>query len=347
MKRGLVMSGGGAKGAFTQGVQVGMLWCYVRDLVCEELGVEKEIGSSYADMFLGDLDKTILSDGRDLKDIIFAELGIYPDMPDYEFIAGVSVGALQAGRASQYEYGNLYNAVAAQDATWMDIKSSKEIYKSWCIGKLSGLLAKNAFYDSTPLWDMVRPQVNDDVAKKCNREVRFGCCSVATGEYVEVNQNTPDLWKWIIASSAFAPFFLPIKIDGDLWMDGGYRCVTPLKSAIKYGCDRIDVILTGPPGVGSMSTKDNKLGTKINALTIGMRCVDMMCDEIFIRDIEMALKYNDMIDAGVYLPGKRKLDIRVFMPEKKLGDSLDFSPDRNRERRKHGIEVAKRILTHG
>jgi len=294
MKRGLVMSGGGSKGAFTLGVLV-------------ELAKTGE---------------------------------------DYEFVSGVSVGALQAGMISQYPIGQLDRAVEALDKIWLDIKGDKDIYKRWIWGKLAGLISKDAFYNSSPLQNIIETHVKDIDACASGREIRIGCCSYGKGQYYEAAQDTPDLWKWIAASSALEPFLLGMWINDDLWMDGGYRCVTPLKSAIQYGCDAIDIILTGPAVTSEQDPHDNWLGTKRNAYHVGMRCVDLMSSEIYLRDVQYAEAINKLVEAGhPSAKGKRKIDLRLFVPEHVLaGGSLNFDPELIRERREHGIKVAQKIL---
>jgi NTE family protein len=78
MKRGLVMSGGAAKGAFTQGVLV-------------ELARHGE---------------------------------------EYEFVSGVSVGALEAGLISQHPIGQFQDAVDALDDIWLGLKGYQKIRDS-------------------------------------------------------------------------------------------------------------------------------------------------------------------------------------------------------------------------
>ncbi len=294
MKRGLVMSGGGSKGAFTQGVLV-------------ELAKTGE---------------------------------------DYEFVSGVSVGALQAGMISQFPMGQLEDAADALDKIWLDIKGDKDIYKRWFFGKLAGLIEKDAFYNSSPLHEIINRHVHDEPARKSGRTLRIGCCSYGKGHYWEATELTPRLWKWVAASSGFAPFLLPVRIDDDLWMDGGYRCVTPLKSAVEHGCDEIDVVITGPAVTGKRSPEDNWWGTKINAFSVAMRCVDLMASEVFLRDVQYAESINKLIDAGhPSTKNKRKIKLRLFVPEHPLnGGSLSFAPKLLRERREHGIEVAQRII---
>lgn len=294
--KGLVMSGGGSKGAFTQGVLVEL------------------VEHNY----------------------------------DYEFVSGVSVGALQASMISQYPIGSSIYAVAALDHIWLGLKGNKDIYKRWLWGKLAGLVSRDSFYNSSPLQEIIKTNVKDSKARESKREIRIGCCAYGGGHYIEATQNTKDLWKWVCASSGLEPYLLGKWIDDDFWMDGGYRCITPLQSAIDAGCDTIDVILTGPPVTSKKDPHDNWAGTKRNAVTVGMRCVDLMSSEIFLRDVKHALLYNKLVEMGhPAAEGKKKLTIRVFMPEHSLGDGLNFDPKLIRERRKYGIETAKKMIEHG
>ncbi len=265
---------------------------------------------------------------------------------EYEFVSGVSVGALEAGLISQYPIDYLQDAVDALDDVWLGLKGDKDIYKRWFFGKFAGLVNRDAFTNSSPLWEIVKRHVKDKAAKASGREVRIGTCSFGKGQYVEVDQNTPDLWKWVVASSGYSPFLLPIRIDGDLWFDGGYRCVTPLKSAIKAGCDEIDVVLTGPPKTKEDDPKDNWWGTKITAATVGLRVVGLMADEVFYRDAKFAEMMNHLVDAGhPAAEGKKKIKVRLFMPENILpGGGLSFAPELMRKRRDLGIQVARKIL---
>jgi len=294
IKRGLVMSGGASKGAFTQGVLV-------------ELARRGE---------------------------------------EYEFVSGVSVGALEAGMISQYPLGQFQAAVDALDDIWLGIEGDKSIYKRWCLGIVSGLISRDGFYNSSPLQNLIKKNVNDRLAQESGREIRIGCCSYGKGHYVEVDQNKKDLWKWVAASSGYSPFLLPIRIEGDLWFDGGYRCVTPLKSAIKAGCDEVDVVITGPPKTQEEDPKDNWVGTKMNAFHVGMRVVGLMSDEVFYRDAKYAESMNNLIDAGhPFAAGKKKIKVRLFMPEDILeGSGLSFNPKLIRQRRDEGIKVAQKIL---
>jgi NTE family protein len=295
-KRGLVMSGGAARGAFTQG-------CLVE----------------------------------------LARTG-----HEYEFISGVSVGALEAGMISQYPIGKIQDAVDILDDIWLGIRGDKDIYKKWFLGILSGLIARDGFTNSAPLQKIIKNRISDKAAQASGRQIRIGCCSYGKGHYWEADENTLDLYKWVTASSAYSPFLLPIRINDDIWFDGGYRCVTPLRSAIDAGCDEIDVIITSKPQTKEKDPHDNWAGTKINAYHIGMRVVDLMANEVFYRDAKYAETINDLVDSGhPKYKDKKKLKVRIFMPDENLpGSSLSFDPALIRQRRDQGIRIAEQVVNN-
>ncbi len=51
-------------------------------------------------------------------------------------------------------------------------------------------------------------------------------------------------WKVVVASCALPILFQPVKIDGNLYMDGGITEPIPFRKALDEGCDKTVVILT-------------------------------------------------------------------------------------------------------
>lgn len=44
-------------------------------------------------------------------------------------------------------------------------------------------------------------------------------------------------------ASASMPIFSPVELDGESWVDGGVRNITPISDVIESGIEEIDVIL--------------------------------------------------------------------------------------------------------
>jgi predicted acylesterase/phospholipase RssA len=124
-----------------------------------------------------------------------------------------------------------------------------------------------------------------------------------------------DMAKWTEASACIPVI---MELTDNRYADGGVREQTPLKKAIKDGAESIWVVLASPltqdlPG----PDWELKWPRKLN---IALRTVDLMSHEVFLNDMEVCRRKNDMA-------GYRFIDLRVIAPERTIGDTLDFDPD--------------------
>lgn len=260
----------------------------------------------------------------------------------YPHIFGVSAGALLGTTIAQYELGRDVDAADESDEIIEDIRGNKDIYKRWWpFGMLHFVLRRRSLVNSKPLWKIIRRHCDQEAVINSGRTLRLGCCSWGDGNYHEAKGTDPDLWKWVVASSAFAPYFCPIKINGDWWYDGGYRHVVPLKSAIDAGYTKIDVICTQ-----TLETRKKDPAECKNGMDVGMRLIGQMSDQIVLNDVQKALMVNDLVDAGhPRYEGKKKLDIRLIHPSRPFrGGSRNFDPELLQEHRARGIADAQRVL---
>ena len=76
---------------------------------------------------------------------------------------------------------------------------------------------------------------------------------------------------------------LEVEINGEMWTDGGIRAVSPLSAAIDAGADAIDMLLLTP------AEPHPRFDPKASAIEVGLRCLDIMLDEIVDNDAKMAL----------------------------------------------------------
>ena len=168
--------------------------------------------------------------------------------------------------------------------------------------------------------------------------LRVGAVNLNTGEYRIFDQTFEDMTDAILASSSFPGVFLPIKIEGHWWTDGGVKEVTPLKSAISLGVDAIDVIITSPEKDLSDFTNNP------NIIKLGPRIIDIMSLEIMLNDLDRALEINKLIKDGVKIPNRRYIDIRIFRPDKTLVESsLEFEQEFIGQMIEKGYEDARKI----
>lgn len=266
MKRALILSGGGSKGAY-------------------QAGAIKHL--------LGDR-------------------GIH-----YDIICGVSVGALNAATLVMYKQGEEKQAAADMLDIWSTITTPK-VKKWWFPFGYIHSLWHGSLYDSQPLIDFVKEKFNTERMRSTGKKLSVGAVSLKTGRYKRFDEMHPDIVEAILASSAFPAMLRPIELEGELWVDGGVRNVTPLKAAMDLGADTIDVIMTSPRH-GTMELKGNP-----NAIEIALRCIDLQGDEVVETDIRLAQLYNELVSVKP-IEGKKRVDVRVLRPAQVLGaPSLEF-----------------------
>lgn len=207
--RALVLSGGGAKGAF----QVGA----VRYLV-EDAGFDFRV---LAGVSTGSLNAVKLAHAPyDPDDPERSRQNLLRELDDLE-----RIWREIRGNRSIYR-GTL--------SGW------KKVF--WIAWRL--IRRKPSLLDDRPLWETVRAHVDPARVRGSGRELRIGVTSLQTGAYRSIDQNNPDLDDYAIASAAVPVLMTPRDLrvrgaeepGGDLdraerWVDGGLRNITPLGEA--------------------------------------------------------------------------------------------------------------------
>lgn len=248
-----------------------------------------------------------------LKHLII-DLGI-----QYDVLCGVSVGALNCAFLSMFNKGDERAGFQKLLQFWLTIDNSK-IWKRWFpFGKLHALWLKS-LYNSQPLIDTVRNNLNLDLIRVSGRKVCVGAVSLTDGQYRSFTQDDDCFVDGVLASSAFPTGLKPIMIDGQLYTDGGVKHITPLKEAIDLGATRVDVILCCP--VTTTASYSNDSSTP----KLALRTIDLMSDAVVDADIKLAQLYNKVASLNTD-SDKRVIDMRVVRPNANLvEDSLEFDP---------------------
>jgi NTE family protein len=235
----------------------------------------------------------------------------------YDIICGVSVGALNTSFLSMYSKSEEKIAVQKLQEFWITVNNDK-VWKRWFpFGRLHALWEKS-LYNSQPLIDLIHKQIELDKIRSSGRKISVGAVSLDTGEYRVFTPDDDSFVDGVLASSAFPGGLKPIKIDNQLWTDGGVKHITPLKSAIDFGATDIDVIMCSPESTTSKYDDSSK------TITLGLRTVDLMTDQINTDDLKIADMYNKLVLLGA-CPDKRAVNIKVIRPTEDLvSDSLNF-----------------------
>ncbi|HEV8286659.1 MAG TPA: patatin-like phospholipase family protein [Chitinophagaceae bacterium] len=306
MRRALVLSGGGAKGAF-------------------ELGALEYIKENKPSFF------------------------------DFRIIAGVSVGSLNAIMLAQDKFTELQKL-------WTEISNNKVYTGSmpknilqylWLVIRV--LFGDRSILGIKPLIQQIRNYVDLADVKV---DYRCGFVSLTTGEYVPCKHtafgnDNENFRKAILASSTMPLIWTPvdeIRIGTEIYkqlVDGGVRNVSPLKDVIVDNPDEIIIINCSTKKLNEETDAGNTI-FKIAERSL----VDITINEIFKGDIEEFVKTNEIVkqckEKGfvVYRDSDHTEPYEYFNaiiiePEIDLGDPLDFSTGKIKERRKAGWDAAE------
>ncbi|MCG8329765.1 MAG: patatin-like phospholipase family protein [Chitinophagales bacterium] len=368
----LVLSGGGAKGAF----QVGAL-------------------------------KYIFENGLHLDDEY-----IPGDQVRFDYIAGISAGSLNALMVAMGEFDQLFELwtktvagkpkeIWTSDFVTPDLRINKagiikRLLPKINLGRMLGLIFSkekalnklvNAFTSSfseikalasnAPLKEKLDRLA--DLRKIKDTILRVGYVSLETGKYhsfrhTEFNGNNEEFKKAILASTAMPIIWPPVDSievhkNGEIHkhlVDGGLRNISPLGDIIKDINGDIDsnteyyVIIIN--NQNEHITKSDE--EKSNILNIALRSLmDITLNEIFINDIKEFTRINHIIHqmddykSTYHLPASlnfktpkgrplRKFHHHIIQPSKnmEIGNTLDFSKEKIEERIAFGFQKAKEVL---
>jgi NTE family protein len=332
MRRALVLGGGGARGAF----QVGML------------------------------------------QVLVGERGW-----DFAILRGVSVGALNAAFLAQAategdSLANLRQKVEELAALWSrEIQGNHSVYGSRAGGFAALAAGADSLYTVEPLKKLVARHLDLEALRRSGRDFAVGTVSLVSGRYQEWGPEDPQFLEKLLASTAIPVVFPYVDTGSDVLVDGGVRDITPLGSAFQAQAEEIVVLLTSrvlPERDGGLPRStvpehtyrqwsDNWLGTKVGALDVLKRVVEILTDEIYLGDIRGALEWNRVLAAASQaLPalrgkrrqaleealaqvGKRAVPVKVLAPRVWYGSdnsSTNFDPSLIAQAMAHGREVASR-----
>lgn len=256
----------------------------------------------------------------------------------YDAYVGTSVGAINSAFLSMFRAGEEKEAASSLKEWWLQLDNSK-LYRSWPVwGRLAAAWRKS-FFDVSPLHSLIHNNISLERIRNSGKKVAVGALNIHTGHYQIFTQDDNCFIDAVLASSAFPAFFPPVKIENDLFIDGGIKKLSNIKSAIELGADEIDVITTSP------DVRDKKFIENPNIIDIIRRVLDVATDKILSNDIELAEMYNKLAEAG--LSNKKPVKLRIFKPHYNLVDNvLDFDPVKIREMMEKGYEDARRIIEH-
>jgi NTE family protein len=251
---------------------------------------------------------------------------------NYDIFCGVSAGAINCAFLAQYPTGEEEEASAKLAEMWSKIKT-KDIYKRWFFWGRTASLWKSSLYDSSPLADLIRTNLDLNKIRSSGKKVNVGTVSITSGKYTIFNQSSDYFIDAVIGSASFPGLLTPIQFMGQMWSDGGIKEYSPIVKAIECGADVIDVIITSP------QTRINLFLPKPNIIDIVKRSFDLSTDKITANDIEKVQTHNMLAEINL---AKGHVNLNILRPDYNLiADLLDFSPEKIKEMMDRGYLDAK------
>lgn len=241
---------------------------------------------------------------------------------DYDFYAGISVGAINAALLAQYD--SFEAGMPPLLDLWTGIKSHRDVWR-WTIWWYFRGLWCTGIYDTSPLRKTIDDNLDVERLNNSGKGLLFGATNILTGGYEEVMKPAneplpptakPMLVEWLMASSAFPGAFPAVAIGDGLYLDGGLKNAAPTTFAVHEGFDTIDVLLTGP--------KDNITSTTADKVTSVLSLLPRVLETLFltvwVEDLYTAYLLNQQ--------RSQPATIQVYAPTEPLPfDPLGFAPE--------------------
>lgn len=313
MKRALVVSGGGSKGAFAGGI------------VDYLTTVEKKDYELYVSSSTGTLVQLITS----TKNIPKLKKG-------YTTVNNDDIWKINPFKVTQNQNGKI-----KMELDWLNVLKNvmprfklvkTEKFPWFSIEKIDGGIS---FGDSSNLGNLIREFMSEReylrVKEELNKELVV-CVVNATLKQIEYkssnNWGYEDFCNWTHASCSAYPFMSPIIMNNMQYIDGGILETVPIQEAINRGSTEIDIII--------LKEENPKFEAEYirNVFHGILTEIDMMHSELSKDDVQI----------GKLKAKEKDYDITLnfyYTPRKLTNNSLVFDKDIMTEWWEEGYEYAK------
>jgi NTE family protein len=259
----------------------------------------------------------------------------------WDIIAGVSVGAMNGAMLAMHRYTRLLEL-------WDNI-SNEQVYTGGfnLLSLIKIIFGAKSFYDNGPLQDLMQQEFK---AGRIIDDLHVGAVSLISGEYVQFTRESLELSKAILASASIPVVWPPVDISVDYaaMVDGGVRNISPVGDVLELEPDEIVIINCGPEKPSVMPKAPS------NVLSIGMRTLDIMQNEMFVNDMKEFLRINALVKEAeqqgctLHNPKSGKpykyFTCQVIEPDSELGETLDFSQKSIQAALRMGVRRAREVL---
>lgn len=249
----------------------------------------------------------------------------------YDVVAGISAGALNSAIFSEFEKGKERDAIEKIKKVSLSLKQDN-FYKNWFPGGLvQGFFFKTGLYDSSPLLDTIKQNINLNEIKKTKRVYLTGAHSVTKSHFHVFNNTNKNLENGIYASASLIGIFPTVKIGEEHFIDGSVSYTTPLSSVIR-ACKRLGATHVHVDSILSMA--DSSLEDPVR----GRTTLFVLLRTLF--NIVTGWFHRDIVHARTSFPNAI---IREFKPKKPLPGTY-FGFDKAKELFNLGVKDGSEII---
>ena len=177
---------------------------------------------------------------------------------------------------------------------------------------------------------------DNETFMKANKDYIITATNIKTGEptYFDITDTHKDIEK-LRASSAVPLVTKPIKIDGELYLDGGVSDSIPINKCLEQNYDKVIVVLTQPSDFVKKKISDKKIKL--------INIVYKKYPNLVKRMINRHNEYNETLELIKKLESEGK--IFVIRPTKKLDIKLvERNPEKLESIYQIGIKDAKKQM---
>lgn len=249
---------------------------------------------------------------------------------DPDAVAGISVGALNGVMVATGQSDKLVKI-------WQDLREEQVLKrrrvdrqaKNYLLHRIGVEKANLGFFDNSPL----KKKLKESVGRQFTKHYYCGTVNVETGAYKE-HIARPMMVPWnyldaVIASTAIPVVFDPVRLDGELHVDGGVRHMNPIGKILQeHNPDEIIFITT------RKFDEPNQVKKVDDVVDVAVQTLNILLEEIFIKDLREFIRINDLVrqaeEQGAVLKKSngepyKTYSSQLYQPQEPLGDSLNFS----------------------